>query len=97
MQNGSNTKSPRLSWLESHLLLAQAVLQLQQEVIAIKGALAMRKLDGSEPRSLRVDLKTLVQWIEAIGKLASTPFGQMVIGIAMAGAAALWRWITRAG
>jgi hypothetical protein len=103
MSPPSNSKSPRLSWLSSHLAMAEAILGLQMRVNAITAELARLRTaqpvpggPGPPHRPRRpMDWKALAEWAETVGRIFSLPWVQAVIGLALPVLAYLGRWLTK--
>jgi hypothetical protein len=95
MSSTSHTKSPRLSWVSSHLALAEAVLDLQVRTNAITRELALMPRHRSGARCLRINWKGLAETISALRELLSTPAMQALVTGLLPLIAGIGKWLLR--
>jgi hypothetical protein len=95
MPSSSPTKSQRLSWASSHLVLAEAILDLQVRVNAITQELAPLRKPISGPRCRPINLRGLADALMALREILSTPAMQALITGLLPMLAALARWLLR--
>jgi hypothetical protein len=88
-------KSGKLSWVSTHLALAEAVLALQQEVAAIKGELALRPTPPSGRRCRPINWKGISDAMTALREVLATPAAQALTAIILPLIAAVGRWLLR--
>jgi hypothetical protein len=79
--SSSSVKSHRLSWVASHLTLAEAILALQREVLSIKADLAQRATTGSTSRCISIDWERLARAMEALRDTMKSPAAQSIIAL----------------